>query len=62
MTHFQVEALAEDAFDTLIELFGNPFKEKITVIIGGYEDRSNGLANPVLGIDLYNDSWNGLPI
>ncbi|MDK2944375.1 MAG: hypothetical protein PWQ24_1090, partial [Mesotoga sp.] len=45
---FQVEALAEDAFDTLSELFGNPFKEKITVIIGGYEDRSNGLANPVL--------------
>lgn len=45
---FQVEVLAEDAFDTLSELFGNPFREKITVIIGGYEDRSNGMANPIL--------------
>jgi len=44
----QIEEIAENTFHSLSELFGNPFKDKISILIGGYEDRSNGLANPIL--------------
>lgn len=44
----QIEEIAENTFLGLSELFGNPFRDKISILIGGYEDRSNGLANPVM--------------
>ncbi len=44
----QIEEIAENTFLGLSELFGNPFRDKISILIGGYEDRSNGLANPIM--------------
>jgi len=44
----RIEEIAENTFLGLTELFGNPFRGKISILIGGYEDRSNGLANPIM--------------